>query len=537
MRNLGPLGERTLLTWCSQVGLRAQPVTEDRTGWDCLVEFPDQFDELQAPIMLDNAPAAPKCFIQVKATDSPARRLNIKLDNWLRLVLSHLPAFFLVLDFSGDFDVERAYLEHIDAFHIGRVLKRAREVSLAQSKPIRHHKLVLKFGDDAELATPDGPGLKRALLQHAGNDLLQYTAEKRSLVKSLGYEKGNRLAKFDIAIDAEADPQETIVDFLLGLIPKLQVSKADIFDVRFEIAGPTPVESVEGGTISLSRRPLSTQATAYFRAANEATPLVVDLDIIAAGTAYRFVDERYHKVLFRSRFLHFVVNASEPSIETFTLLMPEDDEPISLHDLKQMERLFRMFHGSDGNTIEAEIFVDRHRYARLIAKQSVFVPSPTELLSVIRDATEVSEREGVPMNTLTSLRELFLQRNKLRLAALVRHQGAQVKISFESNGHFSEGRSCATPLIIVLSLGDYQVAIPAAVTGFLQVATSEVDSPQSYSIQGTPLADHPSILARRAHWEDAALSRLLKKYSEELETVHDVVLLPGGDDVFEGTNE
>ncbi len=84
MRDVGTMGERMFETWCSSVGLTANPSRIDKTGWDYLVEFPAKHEPGQPA---DLAPAALECRIQVKATDKNRIKWAIPLKNLERLVI------------------------------------------------------------------------------------------------------------------------------------------------------------------------------------------------------------------------------------------------------------------------------------------------------------------------------------------------------------------------------------------------------------------------------------------------------------------
>ena len=127
LRNLGEMGERTLGLWASQVGISANKSDPDKTGWDFFLELPLELDASETvTVPLDKVARSIQCLVQVKSTDRQPKQRQVKLSNWQKMVMSPLPAFFLVLEFDGKDRCQRAYLVHVGAEHIRRVLKRLR---------------------------------------------------------------------------------------------------------------------------------------------------------------------------------------------------------------------------------------------------------------------------------------------------------------------------------------------------------------------------------------------------------------------------
>jgi hypothetical protein len=87
--NIGKLGEYTLATWASQVDMGCNPSTDDRKGWDFILEFDNQKPEK----FLDKKPASYSSFIQVKTTSTSKTSIPVKLSNWERMVKNPLPSF------------------------------------------------------------------------------------------------------------------------------------------------------------------------------------------------------------------------------------------------------------------------------------------------------------------------------------------------------------------------------------------------------------------------------------------------------------
>ena len=118
-RNLPELGQKAVEYWANQVGISANRSAPDLTGWDVILEFPQTTDPPAGIVLpLDNTPPPIQCLVQVKATDKRRGKVQVKLSNWKRLIQSPLPCFYLVLEFDGQTDCQRAYCVHVGEEYI-----------------------------------------------------------------------------------------------------------------------------------------------------------------------------------------------------------------------------------------------------------------------------------------------------------------------------------------------------------------------------------------------------------------------------------
>jgi len=90
------MGESTLETWCAQVGIIANRVGRDRTGWDGFLEFGAGNPPRARGGALDTVPEPIKCIVQVTSSDARGKGVALKLSNLQRMGVSSLPAFILV---------------------------------------------------------------------------------------------------------------------------------------------------------------------------------------------------------------------------------------------------------------------------------------------------------------------------------------------------------------------------------------------------------------------------------------------------------
>jgi len=148
MRNqkLGNLGEDAFRTWCHQQNLTVHKSdgSEDRTGWDFMVEFPQQ--EYDRP--RDEWPAAIECRVQVKSTDTQSKKKQIEVSNLERLVKAPIPTFFCFIEFDGHDTPQAAYLVHVGEELIAKTLKKIRKLeSQKKHNSLNKHKMSVRYTD------------------------------------------------------------------------------------------------------------------------------------------------------------------------------------------------------------------------------------------------------------------------------------------------------------------------------------------------------------------------------------------------------
>src|SRR4051812_2498815 len=115
-RDVGRLGEAQFRMWAEQAGLIVNDSNNhDASGWDFFLEWPrsDRHDEEAVSIPYDLRPAPLQALVQVKSSDSSARRVKVSLSNWLRFAQTGVPCFFVILEFDGTDACQRAFIVHV----------------------------------------------------------------------------------------------------------------------------------------------------------------------------------------------------------------------------------------------------------------------------------------------------------------------------------------------------------------------------------------------------------------------------------------
>ncbi|HEU4566207.1 MAG TPA: hypothetical protein VFS05_16210, partial [Gemmatimonadaceae bacterium] len=223
-RNLSKMGETDLRGWAARIGLILnQSSDHDAAGWDFILEWPfaarAKSDTLHLTADRECGPL--QCLLQVKATDRRGISWPVKLSNWLRFVKSPLPCFFLVLEYDGLEECQRAYLVPVWEEYIRRVLKRVRRLSIDNPR-VALHRHTFSFAPALadELASRSGQGLDERIRAHVGSSMEDYARRKVELVKTVGYETGGKRLNARVLPPEEwmGDPNDLLIDFLLGLV-------------------------------------------------------------------------------------------------------------------------------------------------------------------------------------------------------------------------------------------------------------------------------------------------------------------------------
>lgn len=250
-RNIGDMAEAQVRKWCGEVNITANPSFSDREGWDFILQFPEV---LPGDSPLDLIQPRIECFVQVKGVGTAKNRLSLPLSNWMKLVFSPLPAFFLIIDYgNNNTDPEQAYMVAVDETVISNVMKRLRQISPNAPASLQKKTLDLVWKEENRLMSLDGKGLQSAIQNHIGNDFGTYILEKDRLRKEIGINTPF-LARFSLCqMKIYDNLREQQVDFAVGLIDEIPISKLVIEEnIRFGI--PAKIHEEGDGFIRILNR-------------------------------------------------------------------------------------------------------------------------------------------------------------------------------------------------------------------------------------------------------------------------------------------
>ena len=227
--------------FCSRAGVTCNSSSEDDHGWDFLIEIAPN-KEAGAPA--DKQGGIRKAFVQVKSTHGKNPKTRMKVSNALKLAKDELPCFVVLFHYDRT-GGSRKYIRHFWTKLIERALKRGRQASV-KSKDTHKSWMEISFSEQDEKSKDPVDWLSSIVRENSD----EYSAEKRSLYKGLGYENRNYRAEVTFG---PISGLEEIVDHELGLTDALPVSRVRLIDSRFDIDAPEPILDSEHARIQIQR--------------------------------------------------------------------------------------------------------------------------------------------------------------------------------------------------------------------------------------------------------------------------------------------
>jgi len=486
-RFLGSLGESTLKTWCNQVGLIANKAEQDLAGWDYLVEFPIDVNKSNRPLDKESFPL--RCFLQVKATDSSPGAWDVKLDNWLRLVKNPLPCFFLVLEFDGSPICQRAYLIHVNQEYIAMVLKRLRSIEPHKTNTIHKKTMRFTYNNGQILRTLDGEGLWSAIQKLIDTSPEDYTQWKNEYIQSVGYEDGHWSINiiFLPPPSTQADPQEALVDFLIGITPHLETTRLEINDYRFGILAPGAKKIIdEPGRLEVERKSIGV-GTIKLRIPGSREEVRVNTDVYVPQGIGMVLPDKYLKVRFAAPFISFVLWPSHSSTCKFSFTMPDIDKEHTLRDLQPISRIMLLL--NDSEQTKKPVDLEMMLNSSPLSSGNVVVEAPINrdvviIAEIFKKAWLIAQYFDLDQDIVVLPTSLLQQADPIKfMAAVVSRERAWFRIQFwGSSSHFDVNKPCCVPITGSVSIGLNRVLVAVAVIGELKPTGLINEDEQQYEL-------------------------------------------------------
>lgn len=297
---LGKKGEARFAELAYEAGLTCNPSTDDRTGWDFLVEFP--FPHVTPQVTLDRRPHPPMARIQTKTRWASSPRVKLPLASAERLAKSLDPAFLVIFDVDDDLKIVEGRLIHVSGETLARILKRLRSEVQKRTARLAEKSLVIDPADWGESFHLTGAGLEAALRSAMGDDLASYADSKRRQLETLGYGEERLSGK----VTLKARDKSHLVDAFLGLQP-VDVTDFALLETRFGIALPaTDIPSdFTGATLTILPEPTPCEIIIRKGLADP----VIRLPATFVAPPRGLVSDEAFKVVVRSRFFEITLRA------------------------------------------------------------------------------------------------------------------------------------------------------------------------------------------------------------------------------------
>jgi hypothetical protein len=259
MRNIGNMAEHLLSMWCSEAGLTVNPSSSDDMGWDHFIEFP--LSNVISSSKIHQS--APKCKVQVKATDKQDRKLQVSLSNLYKMAVDPLPFFFLFVEYDGKNSVQKTFLRLVDNNLIRQILKKVHKIN-ASSKENKFNKktMLVKYDESHALSELSGEFLKSAMKKCFTDGFNKFIADKKTFIEKVGYEDGALEIKFNTVGEPNL---EKLIDVSLGIEKAVSIEQIIAIDKRFGIATEESTLSSSTALLSMPNLQPTTEANLIFQ--------------------------------------------------------------------------------------------------------------------------------------------------------------------------------------------------------------------------------------------------------------------------------
>ena len=341
-RDLGKMGEHKVLHWLNEVGIIANKVSDDKGGWDIFIQYQSKTDSNKFA-GFDIKPTMLSCVIQVKATDKSEGKIKgIKLSNWKRLVESPLPAFFVVLEYRGQNEVQKAYTVHVGKELIAKTLERIYKLNEDELDNLHKKTMTLRYTNDDLLKVANGEHLKNSIFGYIKEDTFAYFKKKVEWFENVGYEEFPIKGKVTLPSMPYEDLMNVLVDFSIGVMDELRIDSLYAEKVRFGIPIPlTQDHPLRKGVMKIENLlPTGKAEIQIVNAKNNDLLLKELFSYYSPGSIFPFIPFECWKMRFSSDWCTIISYPKNQKINLKIKLF-ESDKRNSLHQMTKAVRFIR----------------------------------------------------------------------------------------------------------------------------------------------------------------------------------------------------
>lgn len=463
MRYLGKMGESVVSTWCAEEGLISNSSEMDFSGWDFYVEFP--FPDKTST--KDSHEPALECKIQVKATDSNTRKIQITLSNLRRLATAPIPAFYLFLEFDNKNLPQAAFLLHVDNNLITKILTTIRKNEHSPTrKKINNKKMTISYSDAYQLKKMDGASMREGIMHYVGTSLTQYILNKKQHLETTGFEDGR--AKLEIST-LKQDSFPLFIDALLGKPVKVPIARFTATETRFGIMDKSPyLDSTHGELVVLDMQP-SMKGEICFRQDPLSPSLNFKVEIYTLPY-FRNLPEELRKIRIKGDFFDMTTNPF--TRETKIDISFDQDFRLSFRDFKVALNLANLLTQRNSQVI-CEIIIDNKK-----AISSEFSYSNDEQLfakefETAKKLVKISQEFDTLNADSISIEELIKFSEEIHnFHMLITKEALQFKTILPSD-EFPEDQDVACIFLIQCRLGSHVAGLIVTTFSSLKVTSSK----------------------------------------------------------------
>ena len=293
---LGEKGESHFKEICADAGLICNKSDRDRSGWDFIVEFPQ---DLASGTTLDRRIAPISCHIQLKTMKDGNKSFKMRLTSAERLAKEVKPAFVYVFLVNDKLQFTRSYILHFMGDRLSAVLKklRAEEFRGTSRNKINNKTISLTIKDD-ECIENTGESLRGALVSMCGSDMYNYMMKKNEELMRLGYTE----SPYKGTMTLHPLYEDEIVDAFLGLTDGVRFLSFRANESRFGI--DLPFHNFGEGKIHIDPNPCD-QCAIVIRGDSLSTPAIFDGGIFIPPKV--LLTEKSKKLVIKSDLFSIVI--------------------------------------------------------------------------------------------------------------------------------------------------------------------------------------------------------------------------------------
>ena len=390
-RDLGGLGEIKVEEWALQRGIVPNRVHHDKKGWDIFLEFPHA-EPVTKKYYLDIRAPELSCLVQVKATDKRVGKIpHIKLTNWERMAKSPLPCFFIVIEYDGKDNPQRAYIVHVGEYWIGKILERLRGLEANPGKLLHRCRMQLTYSDADMINSLNGSSLESAIRNHVGNDPQKYFNKKCDWINNVGYDEFRSKVHFTLHRMSYDSAMELLVDFGIGLTKEIYLDSLNVEDVRFGIPRSLhPEIKPVNPRITTNKVPPAGEADVIISGPDGNILFQDSFTYFSPGTLFPLIPFEHWKINFSSEILSFIIYMRDHRVN-MNLNLFQSDKAVRISKLSKAAYFIRHFAASENKRFKLELTIN-DRTHNLEINPSDFPPINAQLnriLSTIENAVIV----------------------------------------------------------------------------------------------------------------------------------------------------
>ena len=507
MRDLGAMGEDTFSYLCHSVGLIANSSKIDKTGWDFVVEFPENINN-ETPV--DVVPAPLECRIQVKSTDRQDRKVQISLKNMNRLVKAPMPSFICLIEFHNKDHPQSIYLTHIGKSLIERTLKRLRKLSEKGISNFNKRRLTVKFTEEDKVKNVSGEALRTAIGKHIPEGLSRYIQEKETILKEVGFETGWAQINFDVI---DKNPIEKMVDLTLGLVKEVKVRNFIGRHSRFDILSQKPFVEHDSGRIELPNLQPDKICTVKFKDSKYGTGYPFEAKLYSSPLN-QFISEEYVKFRVEWKLFNLVVKPYTGETK-FQYSFSDDAKETSIQELFQFLKLIDSFSKNRDQTRYIEISISDERPPLTASFNINDFPRVNVPLDIVSKACTIAQNYQMENKMHVSLYDVLKYSQSISVFYDVVIENKSLKLSFEiDNNEIDLSKEIGLISFIKTKIGKYAIGCVLGAVGTARKIEEryEVYNPQKKYLKNVIIDEQTTINS-----ED--LLELAHEIADEMEQV------------------